>query len=302
MRFMATFLLLSLLSVRDPLWAQEAGSSAAEHLQPLDKIVGAWEYKGQDKEGVEFVGRETVRWAFNRTALKGEGSWKNAKDELSDYEFFVVWNPMSKQVEMRGFTSNGGGFSRTGVIDPKSGVWTSWHAGWMEDGKPLQGIVQIVFSEDAKSFQWNAKEGTLDGAPWPLLDLTFTKIGPTNHPMHLLLGDWEMTDPMGVTTPFSSWLSKDGKSCFSVANGSFFSVSYADAKNQNAAEGYFKSFEDDGYLVSHTKTAAAGGYEVAVTAYKPDGTTEKLRGVFEPIPAGYKYTIDDTQVYQLRRK
>ncbi len=158
-----------------PVYADEPGSNY-QHLKPLDKLVGKWSVSGRSADGKEHVGEEQVKWLFDKNALKGTGWWQQDGDDKNTYEYFVVWNPLTKQTDMHFVVSDGGSALRSGYIDEKEGVWKCWHKGVTGDGSSLAVAVEVRFTEDGKSFDWEAIDGSWDGEPWPALKLKFTRI------------------------------------------------------------------------------------------------------------------------------
>jgi hypothetical protein len=157
-------------------YADESGSNY-QHLKTLDKLVGKWSVNGQSADGRKHVGEEQVEWLFDKNALKGAGWWQqDGDDKKSTYEYFVVWNPLTKQTDMHFVVSDGGSALRSGYIDENKGVWKCWHKGATGDGDSLAVVVEVRFAKDGKSFDWEAIDGSLNGEPWSALTLKFTRI------------------------------------------------------------------------------------------------------------------------------
>jgi uncharacterized protein (TIGR02246 family) len=153
-------------SLRDLGEDDTKATTPADHLKPLEPLLGDWvcDNKGKDVE-------VHCRRVLNASFILVDFTIKNAKEESSTTQRFG-WDPVNQQIRSWYFDSTGGFGEATctvagdGLVSESNGV--------LPDGRVGTAVDRLTFP-DNKSFVFQARNRAVDGRPLADLDLHFVR-------------------------------------------------------------------------------------------------------------------------------
>ncbi len=154
-----------LASVRD---AAYVPPSHFNELRPLEWVTGEW--VDEDENGN--VGRAVFEWTPDQNFLVSTQTVSNGDTIISRVTEWIGWNPASKQIESRAFSSDGS--VSESVWSQDGDQWTIKTVTITPEGKKATATSTAKRS-GADGLTWQAKESTLDGKAMPAAPATKMK-------------------------------------------------------------------------------------------------------------------------------
>jgi uncharacterized protein (TIGR02246 family) len=154
-------------SLRDLGGEDAKPTTPADHLKPLEPLLGDWVCADKDKN-VEVH----CRRALNGSFIALDYTIKNGKDESTTAQRFG-WDPVNKQIRSWYFDSTGGFGEATCTVGGDGLICQS--SGVLADGRVGTATDRLHFPDD-KSFVFQARNRMVDGRPLADLDLHFVRL------------------------------------------------------------------------------------------------------------------------------
>jgi uncharacterized protein (TIGR02246 family) len=141
-------------------------TTPAEHLKPLEPLLGDWTCTDKDKN-VEL----RCRRALNGSFIAVDYTIKNGKEQSTTAQRFG-WDPVNQQIRSWYFDSTGGFGESTWTVTGDGLVCDA--SGVLPDGRVGAASDRLHFPDD-KSFVFQARNRMVDGRPLGDLDLHFVR-------------------------------------------------------------------------------------------------------------------------------